>query len=55
MAGMTVFGSCSQSGVGSPIRARKVLSGLISGLNSHSQMAATAMLDVTCGAKKNTR
>ncbi len=31
------------------------MSGLISGFSNHSQMAATAMLDVTWGAKKNTR
>ena len=55
MAGIAVRGSCSQSGVGSPSLARKVLSGLISGLSSHSQMAATAMLEVTWGAKKNIR
>ena len=55
IAGITVDGFCSQSGVVMPNLARKPVSGDNSGLSSHSQMADTAMLDVTTGAKKKVR
>ena len=48
-------GFCSQSGAVMPMLASALFTGESSGLNRNSQIAATATLEVTTGAKKNTR
>ena len=51
MAGITVAGFWSQSGAVMPMAASALFTGDNSGLNRNSQMAATATLEVTTGAK----
>ena len=50
-----MVGFCSQSGRMMPNWAKKLLNGDSSGLSSHSQIADTAIVEVTCGAKKKIR